>query len=113
MSPDLRLWLSSPATVVANFLLAARLPATGDARSINLPGISVTVGEMLEALARVGGQEALERVQFAADPAIERIVASWPGRIDNQRACALGFAADRTFADIIDSFITHDMQEAS
>ena len=52
-------------------------------------------------------------MQFAADPAIERIVASWPGRIDNQRASALGFAADRTFADIIDSFITHDMQEAS
>ncbi|WP_323952039.1 D-erythronate dehydrogenase [Aeromonas hydrophila] len=112
VSPDLRLWLSSPATVVANFLLAATLPR-GDARSINLPGISVTVGEMLTALTQAGGQAARDRVQFAADPAIERIVASWPGRIDNQRASALGFMADRTFADIIDSFITHDMQEAS
>jgi nucleoside-diphosphate-sugar epimerase len=112
VSPELRLWLSSPATVVANFLLAATLPK-GDGRSINLPGISVTVGEMLTALAQAGGQAARDRVQFAADPAIERIVASWPGRIDNQRASALGFIADRTFADIIDSFITHDMQEAS
>ncbi|HAU4890733.1 D-erythronate dehydrogenase [Aeromonas hydrophila] len=112
VSPELRLWLSSPATVVANFLLAATLPR-GDNRSINLPGISVTVGEMLTALAQAGGQAARDRVQFAADPAIERIVASWPGRIDNQRASALGFMADRTFADIIDSFITHDMQEAS
>ncbi|HEG4446272.1 hypothetical protein CF138_06770 [Aeromonas hydrophila] len=112
VSPDLRLWLSSPATVVANFLLAATLPK-GDGRSINLPGISVTVGEMLTTLTQAGGQAARDRVQFAADPAIERIVASWPGRIDNQRASALGFMADRTFADIIDSFITHDMQEAS
>lgn len=112
VSPELRLWLSSPATVVANFLLAATLPK-GDGRSINLPGISVTVGEMLTALTQAGGQAARDRVQFAADPAIERIVASWPGRIDNQRASALGFMADRTFADIIDSFITHDMQEAS
>ncbi|MFQ2276886.1 D-erythronate dehydrogenase [Aeromonas hydrophila] len=112
VSPELRLWLSSPATVVANFLLAATLPK-GDNRSINLPGISVTVGEMLTALTQAGGQAARDRVQFAADPAIERIVASWPGRIDNQRASALGFMADRTFADIIDSFITHDMQEAS
>ncbi|HDX8642720.1 D-erythronate dehydrogenase [Aeromonas dhakensis] len=112
VSPELRLWLSSPATVVANFLLAATLPK-GDARSINLPGISVTVGEMLTALTQAGGQAARDRVQFAADPAIERIVASWPGRIDNQRASALGFMADRTFAEIIDSFITHDMQEAS
>lgn len=112
VSPELRLWLSSPATVVANFLLAATLPR-GDARSINLPGISVTVGEMLTALTQAGGQAARDRVRFAADPAIERIVASWPGRIDNQRATALGFMADRTFAEIIDSFITHDMQEAS
>lgn len=112
VSPELRLWLSSPATVVANFLLAATLPR-GDARSINLPGISITVGEMLTALTQAGGQAARDRVQFAADPAIERIVASWPGRIDNQRASALGFMADRTFAEIIDSFITHDMQEAS
>ncbi|MCC0180944.1 SDR family oxidoreductase [Aeromonas hydrophila] len=112
VSPELRLWLSSPATVVANFLLAATLPK-GDNRSINLPGISVTVGEMLTALTQAGGQAARDRVQFAADPAIERIVASWPGRIDNQRATALGFMADRTFAEIIDSFITHDMQEAS
>ncbi|MDL5386379.1 D-erythronate dehydrogenase [Aeromonas hydrophila] len=112
VSPDLRLWLSNPATVVANFLLAATLPK-GDGRSINLPGISVTVGEMLTALTQAGGQAARDRVQFAADPAIEHIVASWPGRIDNQRASALGFMADRTFADIIDSFITHDMQEAS
>ncbi|USP09068.1 SDR family oxidoreductase [Aeromonas dhakensis] len=112
VSPKLRLWLSSPATVVANFLLAATLPR-GDARSINLPGISVTVGDMLTALTQAGGQAARDRVQFAADPAIERIVASWPGRIDNQRATALGFMADRTFAEIIDSFITHDMQEAS
>ncbi|HDX8373543.1 TPA: SDR family oxidoreductase [Aeromonas dhakensis] len=112
VSPELRLWLSSPATVVANFLLAATLPR-GDASSINLPGISITVGEMLTALTQAGGQAARDRVQFAADPAIERIVASWPGRIDNQRASALGFMADRTFAEIIDSFITHDMQEAS
>ncbi|PJG57496.1 D-erythronate dehydrogenase [Aeromonas cavernicola] len=112
VSTDLRLWLSSPATVVSNFLLAATL-AKGDGRSINLPGISVTVGEMLDALTQVGGQAARDRVQFVADPAIERIVASWPGRIDNQRASALGFVADGTFASIIDSFITHDLQEAS
>lgn len=113
VDPALRLWLSSPATVVANFLTAATLSEPTGWRSINLPGISVTVEEMLAALHRAGGQAALDRVTMTPDPAIERIVASWPGRIDNSRACALGFMADGTFADIIDSFITHDMQEAS
>ena len=112
VSPALRLWISSPATVVNNFLLAATLPR-GDGRSINLPGISVTVGEMLDARTEAGGQAARDKVSFAHDPAIERIVASWPGQIDNSRALASGFMADRTFAGIIDSFITHDLQEAS
>ena len=113
VDPALRLWLSSPATVVANFLTAATLSPPTGWRSINLPGISVTVEEMLTTLTQAGGQAARERVSMAPDPAIERIVASWPGRIDNSRACELGFVADGTFADIIDSFITHDMQEAS
>ncbi|KEY59162.1 D-erythronate dehydrogenase [Serratia sp. DD3] len=112
VSQELRLWLSSPATVVHNFLLAATLPK-GDGRSINLPGISVTVGDMLTALTQAGGQAAGDRVSFSPDPAIERIVASWPGRIDNHRALEAGFIADKTFAGIIDSFMTHDMQEAS
>ncbi|MEA7548845.1 hypothetical protein ONK29_27655, partial [Salmonella enterica subsp. enterica serovar Anatum] len=38
--------------------LAATLPAPGEASSINLPGISVTVGEMLETLCQAGGQAA-------------------------------------------------------
>lgn len=113
VDPALRLWLSSPATVVSNFLTAATLSAPTGWRSINLPGISVTVDEMLTALTHSGGQAARDRVTMTPDPAIERIVASWPGHIDNTRACALGFMADRTFADIVDSFITHDMQEAS
>ncbi|MBX0118557.1 NAD-dependent epimerase/dehydratase family protein, partial [Salmonella enterica subsp. enterica serovar Typhi] len=44
VSESLRLWISSPATVIHNLSLAATLPAPGEASSINLPGISVTVG---------------------------------------------------------------------
>ncbi|EFS9691876.1 NAD-dependent epimerase/dehydratase family protein [Salmonella enterica] len=55
VSESLRLWISSPATVIHNLSLAATLPAPGEASSINLPGISVTVGEMLETLRQAGG----------------------------------------------------------
>lgn len=106
----LRLWLSSPSTVIKNLSLAATL-SSNDGRSINLPGISVTVDEMLKALTKVGGQAARERVRFVHDPGVEQIVASWPGRIDNTRALNFGFVADRTFGDIIDSFVKHDITE--
>ncbi len=34
-----------------------------------------------------------------------------PGRIDNQRALALGFVADKRFDDIIERFRQDDMEE--
>lgn len=110
VSESLRLWISSPATVIHNLSLAATLPAPGEASSINLPGISVTVGEMLETLRQAGGQAARDRVTHQRDEGVEKIVASWPGRIDNQRALALGFVADKRFDDIIERFRQDDME---
>jgi nucleoside-diphosphate-sugar epimerase len=114
VSPELALWLSSPATVVRNFIHAATLPATqfGTSRIVNLPGISVTVAQMLAALAEVAGEQARARVSFAADEAINRIVASWPGNFDIQRGLGLGFCADQDFQQIIRAFMRDDMQQA-
>ncbi|SUH35354.1 NAD dependent epimerase/dehydratase family protein [Salmonella enterica subsp. enterica] len=74
VSESLRLWISSPATVIHNLSLAATLPAPGEASSINLPGISVTVGEMLETLRQAGGQAARDRVTHQRDEGVEKIV---------------------------------------
>lgn len=104
---DLELWLSSPRTVVANLVRAALLPpeALGASRILNLPGITVTVGGMIDALAEVAGREAASRIDFAEIPAVKRIVASWPSRFDVGRALALGFAQDPDFPSIVRQFL--------
>ncbi len=106
VSRDVRLWLSSPATAVENLLRAHLIPAVdlGANRTINLPGLSVTVGEMIETLGRIAGPEVVGRIQFARDEAVERIVASWPGRFDTSRAVALGFQGDKDFASLIRNY---------
>lgn len=103
---DVRLWLSSPATAVENLLRAHLIPAAdlGANRTINLPGLSVTVGEMIETLGRIAGPEVVGRIQFVRDEAVERIVASWPGRFDTARAVALGFQGDQDFASLIRAY---------
>jgi D-erythronate 2-dehydrogenase len=115
VSPDLSLWLSSPATVVQNLLHAATLntAALQDWRTVNLPGISVTVQQMLDALERKTDTATLARVRFEPNEAINRIVSSWPGVIDNTRALQLGFRVDGHFDNFIKQYITHDMQAAS
>ena len=103
MSPDLALWLSSPDTAIQNLIHAAILEgeAIGDWRTTNLPGISVTVQQMLDSLRRMTNSETLSKVQFKEDPSINRIVSTWPGAIDNTRALSLGFRVDKNFDDFI------------
>ncbi|PVZ82863.1 hypothetical protein C9426_28495 [Serratia sp. S1B] len=114
VSAELTLWVSSPATVVRNFIHATTLSAEqfGTSRIVNLPGISVTVQQMMEALGEVAGEQLSARVSFVPDEAINRIVASWPGRFDVQRAVGMGFSADEDFQQIIRAFMRDDMLQA-
>ncbi len=78
---ETRMWLSSPNTVVANLVHALSVDGEqiGRWRVLNLPGLCVTVGEMLESLTAVGGQQARDLVSLEEDEGIKSIVLSWPG----------------------------------
>ncbi|MES1152386.1 MAG: NAD-dependent epimerase, partial [Dongia sp.] len=71
------------------------------ARNLNMPGLSATVGEQLEALKRFGGEKAMKLIRREPDATIAKIVAGWPRNFDPQRAMSLGFKAENSFDDII------------
>ncbi len=98
-----RLWLLSPATAIESLLHGHDVPADalGSNRIINLLGLSVTVGEMVDALQRVAGLEVINRIRWERDQRVERIVSTWPGAWDTTRALALGFPADENFESVI------------
>lgn len=104
---DTRLWISSPDVVTTNLLHAARVPAAElEGRpAINLPGLCVTPGEMLASLERAGGSAARARVRCAIDPRIARVVATWPGALDDRRARRLGFSADRDVDAVVAQYV--------
>jgi nucleoside-diphosphate-sugar epimerase len=79
--------------------------ALGDDRSLNLPSISVTVGEMLDSLRRVAGDRATGAIEIRPDPEIERIVRTWPLYASAERARALGFPHDRALDDIVSEYL--------
>lgn len=113
--PELRLWLLSPRQAIAFLIAGHYLPAAAleNSRTINLPGISVSVGEMVDALGRVAGPATTQYIRWQADPAVERIVGSWPERWDTTRADALGFASDADFESIVRAFIEDDLPGAA
>lgn len=101
----------SPRKVVESFLRAAAAPAElwGATRVCQLPGLTLTVSEMLAALARVAGEAAARRVRFEPDPVIQRIVGGWPTRFRSAKAQRLGFAADGSMEEIIRAFIEDEL----
>lgn len=107
---SLPLYLLSPRGVIRSLMHALSLEASawGSSRILMLPGISVTVADMLDALERIGGATARALVKAQPDPKIESIVGSWPARFDTARANALGFTPDRDMDAIIHAFLEEE-----
>jgi len=108
---DFVVWVCSPRRAVEWLLHAASMDtgAMGLDRGVNPPGISATVGEMLQALDSVWpGASAL--VERRPDPAVAAIVGGWPAAFAPVRAKALGFAAHESLADLVQAFIDDDLE---
>lgn len=115
VSKDLEMWICSPRTVVKNLILARDIPKEKfpGTRIVNIPGVTVTIREMLDALKAVGGDEALKLVEETRDDATEKIVLSWPTRVDISRAKALGFVEDGTLTNTLKEYIDDYGSKAS
>jgi nucleoside-diphosphate-sugar epimerase len=111
VADSVRHWFASPRAAVGFFLRAATmdLAPLGDRRALNMPGLSATVAEQIEALRAVAGQAAVDLIRLEHDATIARIVATWPQGFDTARAAALGFAAETDFAQIIAAHLADAM----
>ena len=100
---DVRHWHASPRSAVGFLLHAATmdLERLGWRRNLSMPGLSATVGEQIEALRRVAGEKAVKLIRREPDPFIMKIVSGWARDFDTSRAESLGFAAERSFDEII------------
>lgn len=110
VSDDVRHWVASPAAAVGFLTHAATMDTAvlGARRSLTMPGLSVTVAEMIEALRRVAGADAVARIKRQPDERIAAIVAGWPRDFSARRAEAAGFTADADFDSIIRAHIADE-----
>ncbi len=106
-----RHWFASPRAAVDFLVRAAELDtaALGTRRCLAMPGVSATVGEQIEALRAVGGDEAVARIRRDPDETIARIVSGWPGNFDTHRADELGFRAEQSFEEIVRVYVEDEL----
>lgn len=92
-------YLSRAKTVFRNIVWGLCMPeenfkyGKGD-RSINIPGITVTTRQILDALKEHGGEEATKLVSFKKDPAVIAICETWAGSYDCDEFLKMGFEVD-------------------
>lgn len=100
---DVQHWVASPASATGFLLHAATMDTAslGARRCLTMPGLSVTVGEMIAALGEVAGEDRVGLIRREPDATIRAIVAGWPRNFDAARATEAGFTADASFQDII------------
>jgi nucleoside-diphosphate-sugar epimerase len=100
-------WILSPKRVVEAFLHAHDIESAAwpSSRVVNLPGITLSVREMIDAMGRVAGAASVGRVKFVQDVRIQGIVKTWPVRFRTERALAMGFKADGDFESVVRDYM--------
>jgi D-erythronate 2-dehydrogenase len=108
--PGSKFWIQSPKRVIQNIIHAANIDEDlfGDDRVITLPGLTISVGEMISSLGKIAGTEVASRVAYQPDAFLERIVLTWPPNFDTARANALGFVRDGSVDEIIRTYIEEE-----
>lgn len=100
-------WICSPRMLVRNLVysLSVSKESLPDYdRVLCMPGIGMTVQDMMDSLARVGGEDKLKYLSEKEDPPMKAILYSWPTIFDNEKALGLGFQRDGSFDDIVRDF---------
>jgi len=111
VAPTTKMWVQSPRAVIENLVIGHEVPASSFAytRSVNVPGICVSIADMVAALRKVAGDKVADRVKWIHDPVIDRIVATWPSNFAPKLGPALGMKADPDFECIVRAYIADDM----
>ncbi|KAA0968985.1 SDR family oxidoreductase [Aureimonas fodinaquatilis] len=109
---NVRHWFTSPRSAVGFFVHASTmdLGPVGPRINLSMPGLSATVGEEIEALRRVAGDDTVKLIRRVPDPAIQAIVAGWATNFEGRRARELGFTAETDFDDIIRAHIEDELE---
>jgi nucleoside-diphosphate-sugar epimerase len=107
---DTRMWIQSPRSVIQNFLHAALLDENQieKDRILNLPGLTISVKELIQSLEEVAGSGVTRLINFEPDAFIQSIVLTWPSLFEAKKALSLGFEKDQNAVDIVRAYVEEE-----
>lgn len=103
-----RSFLCSPSALQENLFRVLNMDSDKlprHVRHINVPGVSVSIQELMDALAKHGGEDKLKLLREETVPELERILRSWSPDFDNTTALRLGLVKDENGEAIVKEYI--------
>jgi nucleoside-diphosphate-sugar epimerase len=103
-----RAFVASPRTVVENLTRLMRMESgvlPAHVRQVLLPGISVSLQEMMDALAKYGGEDRLRWIREEENEGLGRILRSWPEDFEIEESLGLGLVVDESADAIVREYI--------
>jgi D-erythronate 2-dehydrogenase len=103
VDPAAEVALAAPARAIEALRCAASSPdeVWGGRTAVTMPGLTVTVGDMVAALEQVAGPAVTSLIDWIPDPVVAGMVAGWAARFHSDRAAGLGLTPDPDFISII------------
>ncbi len=113
VDPDFAHYYLSPRLCIRNLIRGAEIDAVdlGQNRTITMPGRTLTIRQMIDAMTSVAGPEPAKLIRFEHDPKIRDIVSGWRFDYDPAKALALGLKADENFEDNVRYYLQDDMEQ--
>ena len=113
VNTDVRHWHATPRAAAGFLIHAAEIDSSklNDRITLNMPGLSVTVQEQIDALESVAGSDVVKLIKHQPDPTIQKIVSGWARNFDTRRSIELGFKAETSFEEIIKTYIEDDLKK--
>ena len=113
VNTDVRHWHATPRAAAGFLIHAAEIDSSklSDRITLNMPGLSVTVQEQIDALQSVAGSDVVKLIKHQPDPTIQKIVSGWARDFDTRRSIELGFKAETSFEEIIKTYIEDDLKK--
>jgi nucleoside-diphosphate-sugar epimerase len=103
-------WICSPKSLVVNLIRIMNLSATAlppHKRALNTPGSLVSIQEMRDALARIGGEDKLDYIEEAENTGFDELVESWPCNFDVSLALSLGLCPAESFERAVEDYLKY------
>ncbi|KAI0906006.1 hypothetical protein F4824DRAFT_338279 [Ustulina deusta] len=103
-----RSFLCSPSSLQENLFRVLHMDSDKlpkHIRHINIPGVSVSIQELMDALAKHGGEDKLKLLREETIPDLERILRSWSPDFDTTTPLKLGLTKDENADDIVKEYI--------